>query len=181
MKEILKTLAEKPAQYRKKPIVIEAFQLTKELAISGLIDGKPLPFGIRLSGDYHTGRAWASIQTLEGAMRANLGDWIIKGVKGEFYPCKPDIFEATYEPAEPPTAQPSEVERLKALRWIPCEERMPTREDANESGQVLWAQLRPLPFIYTAAHDCGASFDQASHWLPIPPLTPTQPQEEGQS
>lgn len=38
------------------------------------------------------------LSTLEGTMRANLGDWIIKGVKGEFYPCKPDIFEATYEP-----------------------------------------------------------------------------------
>jgi hypothetical protein len=37
------------------------------------------------------------IMTLEGTMRADAGDWIIKGVKGEFYPCKPDIFEATYE------------------------------------------------------------------------------------
>lgn len=41
-----------------------------------------------------------SIRTLEGDMRADLGDWIICGVKGEFYPCKPDIFEATYEAVE---------------------------------------------------------------------------------
>jgi len=41
------------------------------------------------------------IVTLEGEMRADLGDWIIKGVKGEFYPCKPDIFEATYEEVKP--------------------------------------------------------------------------------
>lgn len=41
------------------------------------------------------------IATLEGVMRAGPGDWIIKGVKGEFYPCKPDIFEATYEKVEP--------------------------------------------------------------------------------
>lgn len=40
------------------------------------------------------------IATLEGEMLANIGDWIIKGVKGEIYPCKPDIFEATYEPVE---------------------------------------------------------------------------------
>lgn len=40
------------------------------------------------------------IETLEGDITASLGDWIIKGVKGEFYPCKPDIFDATYEPAE---------------------------------------------------------------------------------
>lgn len=39
----------------------------------------------------------AIINTLEGRMRCNLGDWIIRGVKGEFYPCKPDIFEATYD------------------------------------------------------------------------------------
>lgn len=38
------------------------------------------------------------IETLEGVMTASVGDWIIKGVKGEFYPCKPDIFAATYEP-----------------------------------------------------------------------------------
>lgn len=40
------------------------------------------------------------IHTLEGKMRAEVGDWIICGVKGEFYPCKPDVFAATYEPAE---------------------------------------------------------------------------------
>ncbi len=39
------------------------------------------------------------IETLEGEMTANVGDWIIRGVKGEFYPCKPDIFAATYEAA----------------------------------------------------------------------------------
>ena len=43
---------------------------------------------------------WVAIPTLEGTMRAEIGDWIIRGVKGEFYPCKPDIFEATYEPAD---------------------------------------------------------------------------------
>lgn len=46
----------------------------------------------------HTDRSeWISIPTLEGVMRADVGDWIIRGVKGEFYPCKPDVFEATYE------------------------------------------------------------------------------------
>jgi hypothetical protein len=40
------------------------------------------------------------ISTLEGDLRASPGDWIIRGVKGEFYPCKPDIFAATYEPVE---------------------------------------------------------------------------------
>jgi hypothetical protein len=51
-------------------------------------------------GKFAQGRVFVQIQTLEGTMRADEGDWIIRGVKGELYPCKPDIFEATYEPAE---------------------------------------------------------------------------------
>ena len=49
-------------------------------------------------GAWHNGTN-IFIKTLEGEMRADFNDWIIQGVKGEFYPCKPDIFEATYEPA----------------------------------------------------------------------------------
>lgn len=60
------------AKYRKKPVVIDAYQTKEEM----------------------------DIQTLEGVMHANVGDWIITGVNGEQYPCKPDIFEKTYEPAE---------------------------------------------------------------------------------
>jgi hypothetical protein len=63
-------------KYRKKPIVIEAYQTDKELGI----------------------------ETLEGTMRAHVGDYIITGVRGEKYPCKPDIFEQTYEPADAPAA-----------------------------------------------------------------------------
>jgi hypothetical protein len=61
-----------PRQYRKRPVVITAFQTDKTL----------------------------EIETLEGTMRAQPGDWIITGVKGEIYPCKDDIFRATYEPAD---------------------------------------------------------------------------------
>ena len=80
------------AKYRKKPVVIEAMQFTNER-----ID-RVLNF---IEGDCRAGfedlKPVLKIQTLEGEMTASLGDWIIKGVKGEFYPCKPDIFEATYE------------------------------------------------------------------------------------
>ncbi len=82
--------------FRKKPVVIEAVQYDPDAADSGdsmfahlstcpgwrVIDG---PFIV--------------IPTLEGDMTAAPGDWIIRGVAGEFYPCKPDIFAATYEPA----------------------------------------------------------------------------------
>lgn len=86
------------AQFRKKPVVIEAMQLP---AIDVDASDELIEFlnsagdGVILS-DYDGG---VSINTLEGTMRGDPGDWIIKGVKGEFYPCKPDIFAATYEPA----------------------------------------------------------------------------------
>ena len=79
------------AKYRKKPVVIEAMQWM---------------------GKYQDLQEWTRgecnqwfidddkrliIPTLEGLFKANLGDWIIRGIKGEFYPCKPDIFVATYE------------------------------------------------------------------------------------
>lgn len=83
-------------KFRKKPVVIEARQLTvfnlEELEqwCGGSIKGLRLPAKERV----------IHIQTLEGEMEAKIGDWIIRGVKGEFYPCKPDIFEATYEKVE---------------------------------------------------------------------------------
>ena len=82
------------AQFRKKPVVIEAVQWTGENAdvIQQFLGGTVSPFGW-VKGEY------VDIGTLEGLMVASTGDWIIKGVKGEFYPCKPDIFAATYEPA----------------------------------------------------------------------------------
>lgn len=81
-------------KFRKKPVEIEARQVTRE--------------------DFHDVAKWAGISecwgldaptpalhipTLEGLMLAKLGDWVICGVQGEFYPCKPDIFAATYEEA----------------------------------------------------------------------------------
>lgn len=77
-------------KYRKKPIVIEAVQVTttKE-GIAAVCRFYPRA---ALYPDGSIG-----IKTLEGIMLASVGDWIIKGVQGEFYPCKPDIFEATYE------------------------------------------------------------------------------------
>lgn len=91
--------------YRKKPVEIEAVQFTRDLALRMLNGDEPGPFGLHACGDWHRERgevyrAWVSIKTLEGTMRADLDDWIIRGVKGELYPCKPDVFAATYERAE---------------------------------------------------------------------------------
>ena len=85
-------------KYRKKPVVIEAKQYRggDGLLFERWSGGAVLPVEL---GDAI--KNWhLRIPTLEGEMRADQGDWIIRGVKGEFYPCKPDIFEATYEPVE---------------------------------------------------------------------------------
>lgn len=76
--------------YRKKPVVIEAIRWT----------GDNFADVQRFAGDAAVESVFCEdvlIQTLEGIMRASVGDYIIKGVKGEFYPCKPDIFEQTYD------------------------------------------------------------------------------------
>jgi hypothetical protein len=87
------------AKYRKKPVVIEAIQWDGTIDTLGQIE---LFMHEGPSADYTKGNKNPTIiiPTLEGDMIANVGDWIIKGVKGEFYPCKPDIFEKTYEKVE---------------------------------------------------------------------------------
>ena len=78
-------------KFRKKPVVIDAVQYNGDnFNVVRQFVGISLP--LHQLGDDKIG-----IQTLEGVMTANVGDWIIKGIKGEFYPCKPDIFEKTYE------------------------------------------------------------------------------------
>lgn len=97
------------AKFRKKPVVIEAVQATgtpesnreiidwtKGSETPASMDKRPMP---ALGGNYQD-VPQLSIATLEGAHWVSPGDWIIKGVNGEFYPCKPDIFEKTYEAVE---------------------------------------------------------------------------------
>ena len=80
-------------KYRKKPVVINAVQI-----IEGN-DGAVLAFMRATNCPFEIVGEWEMIiHTLEGDMHLSTGDWLIQGVQGEFYPCKPDIFEATYEP-----------------------------------------------------------------------------------
>ncbi len=87
------------AEYRKKPVVIEAWNwdgrgfqtVAPAWVLNYTYEGRQ----VRLTQDNKL-----RIPTLEGEMFARQGDWIIKGVKGELYPCKPDIFETTYEAVE---------------------------------------------------------------------------------
>lgn len=98
-------------KFRKKPVEVEAFQMTqerrednsdwpewlneawnKEQGVVGAVFPAAYPFS--------DGTDELKIHTLEGEMRVNFGDWIIRGVKGELYPCKPEVFELTYEEVE---------------------------------------------------------------------------------
>ncbi len=92
-------------KYRKKPVVIEAIQWTGEnhremydflrLDMEGIVMS---PYGVNFYIDHTKVEGGLIIKTLEGEHIASIGDFIIKGVNGEFYPCKPDIFHKTYEP-----------------------------------------------------------------------------------
>ena len=92
--------------YRKKPVVIEAVQFRQTSSSNSgcFVDNSSeiaafMGQGVSVAKT-DDGRTCIEIPTLEGVMQANVGDWIIKGVNGEFYPCKPDIFEKTYDIAE---------------------------------------------------------------------------------
>src|SRR5262245_27539580 len=108
-------------KFRKKPVVIEAFQWTGQ---------RP-----------HEWPEWATklvlrggkdlvVETLEGTMRADLGDWIIKGVQGEQYPWKPDIFFTTYEPV-PEMKEPKTIEELETLLNEPDDPRVTINTDGT--------------------------------------------------
>jgi hypothetical protein len=105
------------SKYRKKPVEIEAVRLRWEnwnevCGFAGVGSGDDKPHGVYVDdeGRHHEAppsdlsiddmRLGLLIPTLEGVMLGVEGDWIIRGVQGELYPCKPDIFEATYEPVE---------------------------------------------------------------------------------
>ncbi len=91
------------SKFRKKPVVIEAMQFDGTLDCACLIDGWSVGKA-QVNYEVCERQAWFTghmiVRTLKGSMLAGKGDWIIKGVKGEFYPCKPDIFAARYEPVE---------------------------------------------------------------------------------
>jgi hypothetical protein len=142
--------------YCKKPVVIEARQLNDAADWSDIA----LWCGGTLQNTTHgvpgaEPETYLYIQTLEGRMEATINDWIIKGVKGEFYPCKPDIFEMTYEPA---ALRPSEsreaddplepLEKL-AAKWA---DHKPYRDDEYWEGvRACAGELRKVLSVLRAA------------------------------
>ena len=137
--------------YRKKPVVVEAVQWTGEnhAEMCEFID--PEVFEI-------IPRVGLVIHTLEGDHHASPGDYIIKGVNGEFYPCKPDIFAKTYESAS--LTPPNE--------WVSVEERLPEEKQrvivrcervGTSVGWILWGNWMT---------DIGPGAGKVTHWMPLP-------------
>ena len=102
--------------YRKKPVEIEAWEFTREALKSDDSWVRLYVDELHLISQYAGEVLYIEIDTLEGTMRANLGDFIIKGVQGEFYPCKPDIFEQTYEKDEQEKLYTVEIEGVSSSR-----------------------------------------------------------------
>jgi hypothetical protein len=86
-------------KFRKKPVVIEAEQFFPDKPWPPGVEESKLQHNVPGDRDYWPAGA-PVVSTLEGPHHVSLGDWIITGVKGERYPCKPDIFEARYEPVD---------------------------------------------------------------------------------
>lgn len=129
-------------KFRKKPVVIEAVLMSA---------GSPVPQWLQDAlneGTCGYGPEGMYIRTLEGVMTASPGDWIIQGVKGEIYACKPDIFRETYEPAEPPVVMaemtPEQEEAFKReweKPWLPA---MSSPEPGPAVGDAFTERLEDI-------------------------------------
>lgn len=131
--------------YRKRPVVIQAVQFEGgpggALRVFDVFDIPGATFSPGV--DLNTGEL--NIPTLEGEMRASAGDWIIRGVRGEYYPCKPDIFEATYELVDPPADAIVEAPSIfpKSIAQM-AYERMVDQFDDAEVKFDSWEEMNPL-------------------------------------
>lgn len=134
-------------KYRKKPVVIEAFQLGYDeppIWFLEAIEAEEVEVRIDVSKCSSIARIKARIRTLEGDMEAHEGDYIIKGVQGELYPCKEDIFKETYELAE---------EAVKPEQGIcpNCGEILSTN---SYHGDVILGDIKTCPA-------CGVEFERS--------------------
>lgn len=144
-------------QYRKKPVVIEAVQFQSDWRDATMAFPRWLADAIASGAvDLDAKPGFAVIETIDGTMTANDSDWIIKGVKGELYPCKPDIFEATYVPAD--AAAPDVADLAKAIvsninASVGIE--VWGESDQNLAARIVREELAPL----------AAERDDAREWV----------------
>jgi len=120
-------------KYRKKPIVIDAMQYTgdnhEQIVVWAAFTSGQACFGVSDKNEIE-------IETLEGKMTASIGDWLIIGVKGEMYPCKPDIFEATYEPVSEEKPKVCDVIEPDQTKPYPIKEKAIAYQKEGQAAEV---------------------------------------------
>lgn len=173
-----------PKRFRKKPVVIEAMQvpdvpgaeggpdLEAWATISGWLLGHACDFKIA-GPDDSTEIVGIDIRTLEGVMRADIGDWIIKGTEGEFYPCKPAAFAATFDDADRRSPM-SEVAHM-LNRYMQAAYVHALRGDLEQCAQIIAV---PLEHSGNAPHGTAdPAWFLADAWdigkVPMPPENAT--------
>lgn len=127
------------ARYRKKPVLIEAIRWDGE-NITEIFDFMAPEEPVYMDG-FSNADDLIGIDTLEGRMVASKGDWIIKGVKGEFYPCKPEIFEATYEDDTEPHSGDERVIQAMGFAEHVRDERILNGDESNYPSKYDTAAL----------------------------------------
>lgn len=146
-------------KFRKKPVVIEAHQYQGNNSNEVMsVLGMTCPEHVRF-----TETGGMLIQTLEGEHIASVGDWIIKGVKGEFYPCKPDIFELTYEDHLAALAQavPSGYVLVSAAKLLEVQKALVFRSVEEAYNQLYYAVEAKDPYKPWAEWENAARFAAA--------------------
>lgn len=154
-----------PDRYRKLPVEIEAVQLSRDNFRKAVRFVPIEQFGA--AGDDEEGRVYVDIRTLEGTMRASEGDWIIRGVKGEHYPCKPDVFGQTYEPAAAAAvsvAVPPTVERRQRIIEALYEARRPGLGGMSEAEAVAYMADAVLAVADTEQAELRAEVERLGGW-----------------
>ena len=153
--------------YRKMPVVVEAIQWTgKNLQELKNFVGDSLEYDV-MDAAWEVGKGPVivnvRIQTLEGIHHASVGDFIIKGIRGEFYPCKPDIFAKTYESAT--LTPPNE--------WVSVEDAVP-----DPGARVLAANGSFVGEAYMASNGAWMRHDgfpwEVDAWMPMPDRRPPE-------
>jgi len=150
------------AEYRKKPVIVEAIQFTGEqscaiieLWAGGRVFASPV---LEPTKDNPSG-LYLQVDTLEGISPAIVGDWIIKGIKGEFYPCKPDIFAMTYESSStlPSLISADVVEKVEELlETMPYLQGSIEKNTSNEGTYCAYCHYEK-----SAGHDDGCPYPAA--------------------
>lgn len=137
-----------PGRYQKLPVVIDAMMYSGEnLDAVFAFAGEHIEY-LHAHDDDHKGEPLV-INTTEGMMRADPGDWIIKGIAGEFYPCKPEIFGATYKPVDEPVSGMDFGQALAALKaGAKCQR-------AGWNGKGMWVALTPGSAFEARHAKCG--------------------------